>query len=305
MSADHKPVIVGSRGSALALAQTRAILRELEAAHPELRFEIKIIKTTGDHLSEINSPDLPSGKGIFTAEIEYALLRGDIDLAVHSLKDLPVEMRSDLAVGAIPKRADARDVLVTRTPIRSLDEVPQNAIIATGSPRRASQLRLFRPAAKIVGVRGNIDTRLRKLRETQEWFGIVLAKAGLDRLQPDIRQLTLTPFPLSVMLPAPGQGALALQIRAGDEYHHAVLQKVHDPATAACVRAERAFLSGLGGGCQAPVAASATVEGSTLKLRGVAWIDNASNASSGEVSGPTSEATQLGKALAGALLQKP
>lgn len=299
-----RPVIVGTRGSALALAQTKAILRELETAHPGVRFEIRIIKTTGDRLSELNSPELPSGKGIFTAEIEQALLRGDIDLAVHSLKDLPVEMRSDLALGAIPKRADARDVLVTKTPIASLNDLPKNAIVATGSPRRAAQLLLQRPDVQTAPIRGNIDTRLRKLRDNPEWSGLLLAAAGLARLQPDTRGLHCFPVPLDQLLPAPGQGALALQIRANDAHHRALLAKVHDTETAACVEAERGFLAGLGGGCQAPVAASACIENGTLKLSGVAWLNKSAQPFCGEINGKPQEATQLGLALAQKLLSQ-
>lgn len=293
-----KPVIVGTRGSGLALAQSRALLHELEIAHPGVAFEIKIIKTTGDRLSEINSPDLPSGKGIFTAEIEHALLRGEIDLAVHSLKDLPVELGSDLAIGAIPLRADARDVLVTREPIVSLADLPNGATIATGSPRRAAQLLRHRPDFRTAAIRGNIDTRLRKLRENPEWSGILLAQAGLNRLKPDITNLTLTPLPLDVMLPAPGQGALALQIRSNDDHHRQLLAKVHDANTAACVNAERGFLAGLGGGCQAPVAASATVIDGILHLSGIAWLDGAADPCLGEIQGDPQQASEVGRKLA-------
>lgn len=293
-----KPVIVGTRGSGLALAQTRAILRELEAAHPGLAFEIKVIKTTGDRLSELNSPELPSGKGIFTAEIEHALLRGDIDLAVHSLKDLPVEMRPDLAIAATPRRADARDVLITREPITALADLPANAIVATGSPRRAAQLRRARPDLQTADIRGNIDTRLRKLRDNADWHGILLASAGLTRLQPDTTGLTLTPLPFDIMLPAPGQGALALQIRADDDLHRERLAKVHDADTAACVAAERGFLAGLGGGCQAPVAASAEVINGTLFLRGIVWLTDIPEPRLGQLEGSPSQAQELGHALA-------
>lgn len=300
----ERPIIVGTRGSGLALAQTKAILATLQAAHPALDFEIKVIKTTGDRLSELNSPELPSGKGIFTAEIEHALLNGDIDLAVHSLKDLPVEMRDDLTLAAIPARADARDVLVTKEVISSLADLPRRAVVATGSPRRAAQLRHLRPDVQTAEIRGNVDTRLRKLRENASWFGILLAAAGLERLKPDTSGLALTPLALDAMLPAPGQGALALQTRAADEYHRTVLAAVHDADTAACVAAERGFLAGLGGGCQAPVAASARVEKGKLYLNGVAWLNDQPEPKRGDTSGESSHARDLGYALAQKLLSE-
>ncbi|PAW77408.1 MAG: hydroxymethylbilane synthase [Verrucomicrobia bacterium Tous-C9LFEB] len=300
-----KPVIVGTRGSGLALAQTTSLLCQLSAACPGYTFQIKVIKTTGDRLSELNSPELPSGKGIFTAEIEQALLRGEIDLAVHSLKDLPVDLGSDLVIGAIPKRADARDVLITREPITSLAELPQGAIVATGSPRRAAQLLRQRPDLRTAGIRGNIDTRLRKLRENPEWSGLLLAAAGLSRLQPDVEGLTVTPLPLEQILPAPGQGALALQIRANDEFHRDLLAKVHDADTAACVDAERGFLAGLGGGCQAPVAASASIENGVLHLHGIAWLNEAPEPRLGDTQGDPLQAKELGRALAQKILQNP
>lgn len=297
-----KPVIVGTRGSGLALAQTKALLAQLADACPGFIFEIKVIKTTGDRLSELNSPELPSGKGIFTAEIEQALLRGEIDLAVHSLKDLPVDLGNELVIGAIPKRADARDVLITREPIASLAELPQGAIVATGSPRRAAQLLCQRPDLRTAGIRGNIDTRLRKLRENPEWTGLLLAAAGLARLKPDVTGLTVTPLPLDQILPAPGQGALALQIRAKDEFHRNLLTNVHDADTAACVDAERGFLAGLGGGCQAPVAASASIENGVLHLHGIAWLNAAPEPQLGDTQGDPLHAKEIGRALARQLL---
>jgi hydroxymethylbilane synthase len=289
-----KPVILGSRGSALALAQTRTVLSDLKRAWPGRNFEIHVLKTEGDRLSEISNPGkLKWDKGLFTAELERALLAGEIDLAVHSLKDLPTSSPEGLMVAAIPKRADARDVLITR----ESDEAPEKsdgwitasgslrrvllgpelcyeAIVATGSRRREAQLHLVRADLKMVDIRGNIDTRLRKFREHTEWAGMILAAAGLQRLAPDVSGLTVTRLPFSQMLPAPGQGALGLQTRMD---HSAdirnLVRSLHDSVTAAAVTAERMFLQALGGGCGEPIAAYAEVtEDKLLKMEGIAWL---------------------------------
>ena len=208
-----KPVILGTRGSPLALAQTRQVMADLKRAWPGRNFEIHVIKTEGDKLSESGSSDTRLGKGIFTAELEKALLDESIDMAVHSLKDLPTTSPAGLMLAAIPKRADARDVLITRGPDLVPDkpegwitasgslrrvllgpELRYGAILATGSPRREAQLKLVRSDLRTVPVRGNIDTRLKRFRENQEWSGLVLAAAGLDRLKPDLIGLTVTPL---------------------------------------------------------------------------------------------------------------
>ena len=231
-----KPIVFGSRGSPLALAQTRQVMSELKKAWPGRNFEIHVIKTEGDKLAEADQDaSAKLGKGIFTAELEAAILSGEIDLAVHSLKDLPTSSPAGLMLAAVPKRADARDVLITRGPDLVPEQVqqPENwvtasgslrrvllgpelrygAIIATGSPRREAQLRLVRTDIRTVPVRGNIDTRIRKFRENPEWSGLVIAAAGIDRLKPDTTGLTVTALSYTQMLPAPGQGALGIQTR--------------------------------------------------------------------------------------------
>ena len=289
-----KPVILGSRGSPLALAQTRHIMAELKRVWPGRNFEIHVIKTEGDRLAE--KPDGGSvklGKGLFTAELERALLDGEIDLAVHSLKDLPTSSPEGLMLAAIPKRADARDVLITRGPDLAPEqpdgwvtasgslrrvvlgpELRYGALLATGSPRREAQLRLVRADLGTASIRGNIDTRLRKFRENEEWSGLVLAAAGLERLKPDVAGLTVTPLPFSQMLPAPGQGALALQTRTENSVDiRTLVRAMHDSVTAAAVSAERMFLQALGGGCGEPIAAYAEVDADhLLKLEGIAWL---------------------------------
>jgi hydroxymethylbilane synthase len=289
-----KPVILGSRGSPLALAQTRHIMAELKRLWPGRNFEIHVIKTEGDALSENADIDsMKLGKGLFTSELERGLIDGSIDLAVHSLKDLPTTMGDGLMLAAIPKRADARDVLVTRGP--DLAPLPQSswvtasgslrrvllgpelaygAVIATGSPRRAAQLRYVRSDLVTAPIRGNIDTRLRKFRENQEWAGIVLAMAGIERLKPDTSGLTLTKMPFSQMLPAPGQGALGLQTRKENSADvRNLVRPLNDPVTTAAVTAERMFLEALGGGCGEPIAAYAELDADKhLRLEGIAWL---------------------------------
>ncbi len=312
-----KPVILGSRGSPLALAQTRQVMAELKRAWPGRNFEIHIIKTEGDKLAE-GAEAMKLGKGLFTAELERALLKGDIDLAVHSLKDLPTGAIDGLMLGAIPKRADARDVLITRksdqapeaegwvTASGSLRRVllgPQlryGAVLATGSPRREAQLRLVRGDLATAPIRGNIDTRLRKFRENQEWSGLILAAAGLDRLKPDVTGLNVTRMAFSQMLPAPGQGALGIQTRTENSADtRTLVRALHDSATAAAVTAERMFLEALGGGCGEPIAAYAEPIGDGLmKLEGIAWLIGETEPRRGQLTRRMDQAETLGVDLA-------
>lgn len=290
---------IGTRGSALALAQTRQVMAQIAAALPGLELEERLIKTTGDRLAEVATPDLPMGKGVFTAELENALLGGDIDVAVHSLKDLPTQFAPGLALGAVPVRADPRDVLLVKdATLASCQDLPPRALIATGSLRRQKQLARLRPTLRFTDIRGNIDTRLRKLRDHDDWHGLILAAAGLARLQPDVRGLTRLPLAPDEMLPAPGQGALALQIRDGDKETARLLGAVHHAETAACVHAERAFLHALGGGCDWPLGAHAVVEKRQLHLRGIFWKDENPHAMSGQETGDADYPESVGQALA-------
>jgi len=315
-----KPIILGSRGSPLALAQTRSIMAELKRAWPGRNFEIHVIKTEGDKLAEATDEGkLKLGKGLFTAELERALLDEEIDLAVHSLKDLPTSSPEGLMLAAIPKRADARDVLITKNS-EPKEELPENwvtasgslrrvllgpelrygAVVATGSPRREAQMRLLRDDLVTAPIRGNIETRLRKFRENNEWSGLVLAAAGLDRLKPDVVGLTLTHMPFSQMLPAPGQGALALQTRTeGSADVRSLVRAVHDPVTASAVTAERMFLQALGGGCGEPIAAYAEVDADhLLKLEGIAWLIGETEPRRGKLVRRIDQAEVLGVDLA-------
>lgn len=295
-----KPMIVGSRGSPLALAQTRQIVAELKREWPGQNFEIHVIKTEGDRLADLAPVKGETlNKGLFTGELERALLNQKIDLAVHSLKDLPTTDADGLLLASIPKRADARDVLITRSADLQ-KELPYGAVIATGSPRRAAQLRSIREDLVTAEIRGNIDTRLKKFRANPEWSGLLLAAAGLERLKPDITGLSLTSLPFEQMLPAPGQGALALQTRVENaEDIRQLVSAVHDPITAAAVKAERMFLEALGGGCREPIAAYAeVVENNLLKLVGVAWLIGETKPRRGERIGRLDQAEKLGVDLA-------
>ena len=297
------PVVLGTRGSALAQTQAKLMRDALRQAWPQRTFEVHIIRTQGDRLSENEiAPGEKLENGLFTAELERALLENKIHVAVHSLKDLPTDERNGLVIAAVPKRGDARDVLITRGEER-LEDLPVGAQVATGSPRRAAQLLLVRPDLEIVDIRGNIDTRLKKFRETPAWGAIVLAAAGLDRLQPSVEGLAVTRLPFNVMLPAPGQGALALQASSSLSYDVIeVLQGVHDAPTYAAVQAERAFLRTLGGGCEEPIAAHAQIlDRGMMHLAGVAWLNGEVAPRRGALKGRTEKPEKLGEELAAKL----
>jgi hydroxymethylbilane synthase len=339
MPVKERPILIATRGSALALAQANAVLAQCRAAFPRLQFEIKIIKTTGDRLQTASlaqeGEKLP--KGLFTKELEVALVKNQADLAVHSLKDLPTDLPAGLVLGAVGKRADVRDVLVYRdaeflraeqsgetttgdwVPSRSelrgfkpkmaLKDFPPGATIATSSTRRKAQLLAHRPDLRVVEIRGNVVTRLQKIAERAELDATILAAAGLQRLdftvQPDGR-LTGDAVPdglLAVvlepefMLPAAGQGAIGIEVRADDGRIAAVCERLNHYNTRQCVTAERAFLAGMGGGCQSPVAAYAEVIDSHLRLRAVSFRDE-KNVRRGELKGPIKEAAELGQRLA-------
>lgn len=261
---------LGTRGSALARWQTEFIAAQLSAVWPGLTVGIEVLHTQGDRTLDKPLP-LIGGKGLFTAELEAALHSGAIDLAVHSLKDLPTELPSGIVIGAIPERANVHDVAVSRSG-QSLAALPSGAVVGTSSRRRAAQLLHAYPQLRTADIRGNVDTRLRKALDPDGAYdAILLAAAGVERLE---RSAAITEvLPLDLMLPAPGQGALAVQCR--DEAGLLrLLQPLDDAATRAAVTAERAFLSALGGGCSVPVAAHARLAAGRLHLRGrVASLD--------------------------------
>ncbi len=263
-------VRLGTRGSALARWQTNHIASLLQAAWPGLRTEIVVFHTQGDRILDKPLP-LIGGKGLFTAELEAALHGGDIDIAVHSLKDLPTEVPDGLTLGAIPIRADVRDAVVSRNGLH-LAQLPPGSVVGTSSRRRAAQLLRRYPRLRVADIRGNVDTRVRKaLDPAGPYDAALLAFAGLDRLEHTAVVTEL--LPLEIMLPAPGQGALAVQCRA-DARVLATLAPLDDADTRAAVTAERAFLHGLGGGCSVPVAAYARIAQDRLHLTGrVAAVD--------------------------------
>jgi hydroxymethylbilane synthase len=273
---------LGTRKSALALAQSGQVARALEALHSGLAVELVPIVTSGDvmpgDLAEIG------GKGLFTLELERGLLDGSLDLAVHSLKDLPVALPAGLVVAAYPERADPRDVLVSAVGA-SLDELPAGSVLLTGALRRAAQIRLRRPDLVVQPLRGNVDTRLRKWRESGA-AGVILAGAGLGRL--GLTGLPAHPIPPEVLLPAPGQGTLALEVREGSPAE-AICRAFDHPATARAAVAERRVVAAFGADCTLPLAAWAREENGRLRLSGLLATPDGRHAARGDALGDSPE----------------
>lgn len=254
---------IGARGSPLSLAQTRQVAEKLETANPGLKTEVVAIKTTGDKILDSPLAEI-GGKGLFVKEIEQDLLDGKIDLAVHSAKDMPIELPKCLAIGCVPRRADPRDVLISRYP-GGIDGLPKYAMLGTSGLRRQAQILAIRPDLVIGPMRGNVATRLEKLKT--EFDATILAAAGLARLgiSPD-NAVILNP---EEMLPAAGQGALVLEVRDKDEATRSIIAAINHHHTAMELAAERGFLSLLGSGCQLPVAALARLEGGSMTINGL------------------------------------
>jgi hydroxymethylbilane synthase len=280
---------IASRGSQLALWQARWVAARLAECGQETRIEI--IKTTGDKITDVPLAKVGT-KGLFTKEIEEALLDGRADLAVHSLKDLPTELPAGLVLAAIPEREDPRDAILGKR----LDDLAAGARVGTSSLRRAAQLRRLRPDLVIESVRGNLDTRVRKLEEGQ-YDAIVLAAAGLKRLGWGEKIAEILPAP--VMCPAVGQGALAIETVAAGQ---AACMTLDHPPTRAAVTAERGVLAALGGGCQVPIGAHATVTGSIVHLLGVVISPDGVDYVRAEAEGPVAEADRIGRELGATLL---
>jgi len=290
-------LIFATRPSPLARSQTARVIRLLRAVWPALECQEHIITTKGDR--NVDGP-LPAigGKGLFTSELEAALLSGQVDAAVHSLKDLPVEETPGVVVAAVPARDSAFDVLVSAKG-QTLANLPEAARVGTSSLRRAAQLLACRSDLTILPLRGNVDTRVRKLM-SGEYDAIVLASAGLTRLE--LQTHITETLPLDVMLPAPGQGALAVQCRADDMETLELLVAIHDPLTAASVTAERAFLAGLGGGCSLPVGAFAQKNDGQIILTGA--VISTDGTRSIRLSAVDKEPHELGERLARFVLER-
>jgi hydroxymethylbilane synthase len=293
---DPSTLHLGTRGSPLALRQAEEVRRALETSHPGLKLELVIIKTHGDHMKEIPLPQV-GVKGIFAKEIEEALLRGEVDVAVHSLKDLPTVLPAGLCIGAVTKREDPRDALISRGD-KGLSSLPQGARVGTSSLRRRAQLLAHRPDLTVVPLRGNLDTRLRKLG-AGEVDALVVAAAGLIRMGWRERVSEFLPFEIS--LPAPGQGALALEMRSDGE---ALTRSLDHLATRQATEAERAFLGRLEGGCQVPIGAFGQIEGGTLRLSGCVASPDGRKIIRGSVKGSSGAPQSLGEQLAEQLLTK-
>lgn len=297
-----RTVTVGTRGSTLALAQTRWVVARLKEEWPDTDFRIQTISTKGDQSRDALGTMARQGdKGFWVKEIEDALLQNRIDIAVHSLKDLPTEQPEGLEVSSIPKRVDARDVLVGKEGMKQLASLPAGARVGTSSVRRKAFLRAYRPDLKIIDLRGNIDTRLAALAG-DEYDAIILAAAGLIRTE--MRNRIDEFVEPDILLPAPGQGALALETRADDDLNIEVAYAIHDHATDDRITAEREFLAGLGAGCMAPVGAHASIKGGILTLEGWVGALDGSQVIRGTTQGDASECADLGAELAADMLEQ-
>jgi hydroxymethylbilane synthase len=298
-----RSLVIGSRGSKLALWQAEQAKARLLALYPEIDVRIEIIKTTGDVKTDPLS--VIGGKGVFTKELEDALLDRRIDLAVHSLKDLPTVLPDGLTISAICKRDDPRDALVVRDDLKgrtgSILNLPEKAVVGTSSQRRVAQLKALRGDVVVKDVRGNVDTRLRKLDEGQ-YDALILASAGLRRLELEDRiNAVISP---EEMVPAVGQGAIAIETRADDQFTIETTGDLDHEETRLCCLAERAFLRSLGGGCQFPIAAHAIIDNSELKLDGLVSTQDGAKILRAQLSGPQENADEIGLSLAMDLIER-
>ena len=298
-----RPLVIGSRGSKLALWQAEQAKARLLRFNPEMDIRIEIVKTTGDVKTDPLS--VIGGKGVFTKELEDALMDRRIDLAVHSLKDLPTVLPDGLTISAICKRDDPRDALVVRDDLKgrsgSILNLPENAVVGTSSQRRVAQLKSLRGDVVVKDIRGNVDTRLRKLDEGQ-YDALILASAGLRRLELEDRiNAVISP---AEMVPAVGQGAIAIETRADDEFVVETTGALDHHETRLCCLAERAFLRALGGGCQFPIAGHAVIDEEQLTLDGLVSTPDGTKILRDQLSGGTDEAESIGSKLAAQLIER-
>ena len=298
-----RPLVIGSRGSKLALWQAEQAKARLLALNPEIDVRVEIIKTTGDVKTDPLS--VIGGKGVFTKELEDALFDGRIDLAVHSLKDLPTLLPDGLTISAICERDDPRDALVVRDDLKarggSIINLPEKAVVGTSSQRRVAQLKSLRADVVVKDVRGNVDTRLRKLDEGQ-YDALILACAGLRRLELEHR--IDAAISAEEMVPAVGQGAIAIETRADDAFTIEITSALNHEQTRLCCLAERAFLRSLGGGCQFPIAAHAIIDEETLKLDGLVSTPDGAKMLREQLSGSPDDAEAIGSSLDAQLIER-
>ncbi len=292
-----RPIVVGTRKSQLAVTQTDWVIKQLKKVDPTLEVSKEKIVTKGDQILHVTLSKV-GGKGLFVKEIEQALLDKRIDLAIHSMKDMPAELPEGLIIGAIPVREDPQDCLISREGL-TLEELPEGAVVGTSSLRRQSQILAARPDLVVKPIRGNLNTRLKKL-EDGDFAAIILAAAGLKRL--GWSQKVTEVLPMTTMLPAVGQGALAVQCRADDKEIRQLLSQINDEATAKTVHAERAFLHSFQGGCHMPLAAYAKWEGGQIQLSGLVADPNGSQVIQATLTG--TDPWELGANLAARLIEQ-
>lgn len=293
-------LVVGTRGSNLALVQTNWVVEQLKKANPGVEFEIKIIKTKGDLIKDLPL-DKIGDKGLFVKEIEKSLLEGEIDMAVHSMKDMPSYLPEGLKFASSPKREDPRDALIFKEGYKSIDDLPKGARIGTGSKRRKYQLLKHRPDLEIVPIRGNIETRIRKI-ETENLDGVVLAASGLRRAGLDNKIDYY--IPTDIMLPAPAQGILALEIRENDKETENIINSIKDDTTKIQIDAERGFLIGVNGSCHIPMGAYCEIEGEKITLTGLYGDGEGKKIVIQSQEGTLADASTIGYELAKSVLKE-
>ena len=299
MTANRRTLLIGTRGSRLARIQAETVREMLSSLHPDKAWLLREIKSEGDVQPDASLATI-GGQGVFVKALEEKLLAHEIDLAVHSLKDMPTRLATGLRIGAVLPREDARDALVSRRG-PTLDDLPAGAIVGTGSARRRAQLLAYRSDLVIRDVRGNVDTRLRKLK-SGAYDALILATAALIRLR---RTSAISQYlPLTLMLPSVGQGALAVEVRESDEEVRGLVQRLNHPPTERAVSAERAFLSALGGGCAVPVAAHASVSDGRLNLQGMVTDPDGTRVIGDSLSGSPRQAEDIGRRLANKVLSQ-
>ncbi len=294
----EKTLVIGTRGSQLALWQANWVRDTLLGRYPDMKVELSRIKTSGDKITDVPLAQV-GGKGLFVKEIEEALLREDIDLAVHSMKDVPTELPDGLHIAVTSKREDPRDAFISKNNI-NLKDLPNGATIGTSSLRRQAQLLSFRPDIKIKMLRGNLDTRIRKLTEGEDFDAIILASAGIKRLG-WAQKITETIEP-ELLLPAIGQGAIGIETRKDDERTNQLISFLNHTETSVAVKAERAFLKVLEGGCQVPIACYGTIENNELTVKGLVGKVDGSKIIKDSVKGSLEDCEALGIELAKRLL---